>query len=222
MQRYFLNKENQIENDDLHHILNVMRFKDQTEVEVCFGGKCYLAKLNINGKSVSYETISEIDSNESKQVHLIQGLPKGDKIETVSKFATIFGAKEIIFVPMVRSIAKLANTDHKLDRLKKITKEAAELSKHSSLPEIKFFESLKALNLEGKTIIVLDENEKTVHIDEVLPRLKNTAIYVIVGPEGGIDDKERVLFSKLNALFVTLGKTIYPTELAHIPFLTKL
>ena len=221
MQRYFLDKDKLITKDDIHHILNVMRTKDKTQVEVCSNGTCFLAELNISGKDVSYTKISEVDSNKLKSVTLVQGLPKGDKMETVTKYATIFGAEKIVFVPMVRSIAKMANEDHKLQRLTKISKEAAELAKYSSVPVIEFANSIKSLDLKNKTIILLDENEKDHQIDDVLPQIKNDSVILIVGPEGGIDDKERALLSSLNAIFVSLGKTIYPTELAHIPFLVK-
>src|SRR5690606_14054124 len=106
---------------------------------------------------------------------------------------TIFGAEKIVFVPMIRSIAKMANEDHKLQRLSKISKEAAELSKYSSVPSIEFSTSLKTIDLKNKTIILLDENEKVTQIDDILPQIKNESVILIVGPEGGIDNKERAL-----------------------------
>lgn len=219
MQRYFLDQLNQIQKDDLHHILNVMRFKTGTEVELCGKDGCFLSKLSIQDKLVQYEMIHLLENNPPLNVTIVQGLPKGDKLDTVVKYATLFQAQSIVFMPMVRSIAKLSNTAHKLERLNKIAKEAAELSKRSALPNIEFIDKISALNLEGKTLILLDEMEKDRTLKDVYLDLSNKALVVIIGPEGGIDQAERNTLISLGATPISLGQSILPTELAHIPIL---
>lgn len=219
MQRYFLDQFNEIQKDDVHHILNVMRFKNGTEVELCGKDGCYLSKLSIQDKNVKYETISLLENNPPLNVTIVQGLPKGDKLDTVVKYATLFQAQSIIFMPMARSIAKISNTTHKLERLNKIAKEAAELSKRSTLPHIEFIEKINALNLLDKTIILLDEMEKDRTLKDVFLDTSNKALVIIVGPEGGIDQAERNTLISLGATPISLGQSILPTELAHIPIL---
>lgn len=219
MQRYFLDQLNQIQKDDVHHILNVMRFKNGTEVELCGNDGCYLSKLTINDKIVQYEIIKQIENNPPLNVTIVQGLPKGDKLDTVVKYATLFQAQSIVFMPMVRSIAKISNTAHKLERLNKIAKEAAELSKRSTLPDIKFIDQLSALDLTGKKVILLDELEKDKTLKDVYLDPSNQAVVVIIGPEGGIDQRERNTLISLGATPISLGQSILPTELAHIPIL---
>src|SRR5690554_1771348 len=117
MQRYFLNDHEEFFESDKHHILNVMRFKTDTEVEICGKNGCFLSRLKIVNQEISYEVTKAIKDNPPLNVTILQGLPKGDKIDFIVKSATLFQAKQIIFMPMKRSIAKLSNTEHKILRL---------------------------------------------------------------------------------------------------------
>lgn len=221
MQRYFINQT--FSEEQLHHITRVMRFKTGDLVEVCEDGKCYQVELNILEKDVTFNTIKQIEENRSLEITLIQGLPKGDKIEDVVKFATLFGVKRIFFVPMKRSIAKLSNISFKLERLNKIMIEAAELAKRSDLVEIKFFQNLKDVQMTpNMELFVCDEDERILHLPEYIKHKKHSLYTFVIGPEGGIDETERLYFKSQNAMFVTLGKNILPTELAHISVLNAI
>ncbi|SKC46460.1 Ribosomal RNA small subunit methyltransferase E [Acholeplasma oculi] len=218
MQRYFL-ENNEFSKDDLHHILNVMRFKSSDQVEICMQDGCYLSTLKIEQKNVSFEIIEKLKEHKSRDIMIIQGLPKGDKMEIVTKYATLFGATSIYFMPMKRSIAKLSNEDHKLNRFIKISKEAAELSKRQRIPHIDFIKSVKELNTEGYVMFLLDEEEKNYTLDQAIQAYPNEKVLCIIGPEGGIDGTERKMFLDMGVIPLSLGNYIFPTELAHIPFL---
>ncbi|CCV64158.1 Ribosomal RNA small subunit methyltransferase E [Alteracholeplasma palmae J233] len=219
MQRYFLTTDTGFITDknDFHHIAKVMRMKTGDEVILCFNGSCYLSKLEITEDEIKYQKIELLENKKLLNITIIQGLPKGSKTDEVFKTATIFGAKEIIIVPMIRSIAKIKNEDSKLNRYEKIVKEASELAHRNELPKIKFLKSLKEIDFNSfDYVIVADENEKTVQLNEIEITNPNAKIALIIGPEGGIDEKERIYFKTLNASFVSLGEYIMPTELAHL------
>lgn len=222
MQRYFLDNEDKLKKEDLHHILTVMRFKTNDQVELCKDGICYVSNLIIEGKEVSFNRIDKLPDNFTKDITLIQGLPKGEKLETVAKYATLFGARNIVFVPMKRSIAKLSNIDHKLERLKKISKEATELAKRNEIPHITFIDSLKDIDVKDAILIVADEYEKEKSLKDIANLKEYNKIIFVIGPEGGIDEKDRKILDSLKANYITLGLTILPTELAHIPILNAL
>lgn len=218
MQRYFIEKDN-FSKEDLHHILNVMRFKSGDQVEICMQDGCYLSTLQIEQKVVKFEKINKLPELKSRDIIIIQGLPKGDKMETVTKYATLFGATSIYFMPMKRSIAKLANEDHKLQRFIKISKEAAELSKRQQVPQIDFIKSIGDLKIDGYVMFLLDEEEKQYTINQAIQAYPNEKVLCIIGPEGGIDPSERKMFIDMGVIPLSLGNNIFPTELAHIPFL---
>jgi 16S rRNA (uracil1498-N3)-methyltransferase len=225
-QRYFIDQKafesKKIAGDDAHHIIKVMRMKIGDEIVVCFNNNCELTKIIDLNQIVSYQTIEKLNAHKSLNITLIQGLPKGNKIDIVSKYATIFGVKNIIFLEMIRSISKEKNTENKLKRLSIIAKEAAELAHRFDVPKIDFVKHLKDIDFKNFDIVLIaDENEKTLTLSHVITNQDlDKSIAVIIGPEGGIADEERRDFKNLNAKFISLGNHILPIEIASIYALT--
>lgn len=225
MQRYFVSEwSNEIKGPDAHHIKHVMRMKTHDEVIICFEGRCFLSSLNIDQEHVYYEKKHELDHTPTPHITLIQGLPKHPKGETIVKYATLFGASTILFVPMARSIAKPDNEANKHRRMTMIAKEASELSHRFDIPEILLESSLKKMNWSTfNQILLADENEKTVQLEQALPNVDSSQrIALIIGPEGGITDQERSYLQSVGAKAVSLGPRILPTELASLYALTYL
>jgi len=218
-QRYFVNQINGIiSGSDVHHIKRVMRMKIGDEVIVCAEGRCILASIESLEEVISYREIDQIESQKKRQITLIQGLPKHPKQEFVTKYATLFGASSIIFVPMQRSISKLENTEHKLTRLLSIAKEAAELGHQSFVPTIDMALQMDQINLSPFDLVLLaDELEHQNTIPKVIQNLSQEShIAIIIGPEGGISDTERKALQKRKAIPVSLGQNILPTEAASL------
>lgn len=224
MQRYFLSSnDREITGSDAHHIMHVMRMSSGDNVIVCFDKRCFLSALTIENQRVFYDVVEELHDDKGAHITLIQGLPKHPKGETVSKYATMFGASEIIFVPMQRSIAKLDNEANKLKRMHAIAKEAAELAHRFDVPQISFAASLKQMHWDYDILLVADENEKTKTLYDALPKIsEHLKIALVIGPEGGLSDAERTFFDQQGAHMVSLGKLILPTELASLYALTYL
>ncbi len=225
MQRYFLNqKSNQITGQDALHITKVMRMKTDDQVIVCYDQRCFLSSLIIDNSGVFFKEIQELEGYKTPYITLIQGLPKHPKNELVTKYATLFGASSILFIPMMRSIAKLDNEANKQKRLELIAKEAAELAHRFDVPSIHLLSSMKNVDWHDfDHVLLADENEKSMTLNEALPEVKSTMkIAVIIGPEGGITEQERDYFKSINAIAVSLGKNILPTELAALYALSYL
>lgn len=221
-QRYFIDdhafEQKLITGNDAHHIIKVMRMKQNDQMIVCNNNVCHLVHITKIDQHVAFAIDEKLPTKEVFDVTLIQGLPKGSKIDTVTKYATIFGVSKIIFVEMNRSISKEKNVDNKLKRLETIAKEAAELAHRSNVPSIAFVKTLKEINMkEFKWILVADENEKTTHLTDVISKADikdKTAL--IIGPEGGITDQERNYFKDQKSHFISLGDNILPTEIASL------
>ncbi|HHT54932.1 MAG TPA: 16S rRNA (uracil(1498)-N(3))-methyltransferase [Acholeplasma sp.] len=225
MQRYILNNETKkFSENDIHHIKNVMRMKENDLVVVCYENQCYQAKLIFNDNKIDYEIIKELPKKDTLDITLIQGSLKGSKIETTIKYATIFGARTIIITEFERSIAKLKNSDYKLNRYNQIAKEAAELSKRNNITNIEFANNLSKIDYGKYDLVILaDEEEKELTLSNLdLSKIKSQKLAIIIGPEGGITNNERKLLEKQNVEKITLGEYIYPAEIASLKLLANL
>lgn len=225
MQRYILNNDTKTFYDsDIHHITKVMRMKSDDKVIVCLEEQCYLAQLNIESKEVDYVVLEKLETNKTPNITLIQGLIKGNKLDTTIKYSTIFGVKKIILTEFERSISKLKNSDFKIERYFNIAKEAAELAHREMIPEVSVSNDLTKINWDSfDYILVADEEEKERLITDLdLKLIKTKKIAIIIGPEGGISNKEREFFKTINSLKISLGKYIFPAEIAAISLLNTL
>ena len=235
MQRYFISEEdfskNIISSDDVFHIYKVMRNKPGDLIEVCCNNSSYLVKISdLSSELVSFDIVKEISKkHENKpKITLIQGLAKGDKNDDIIKHATELGVDTIILFQMERSIVKIeaSKLENKLNRFKKIAKEAAEQSHRNTIPEVLIITDKKHLTLDGYDIkLLLDEEEAKkidgkLLIDVNLNESKN--VVFIVGPEGGISEKERSFFVSNEFLPISIGNNILRTETASLAFLSML
>jgi 16S rRNA (uracil1498-N3)-methyltransferase len=204
--------------DDLYnHLIKSLRF-NVGDCFFFFDKQCeYYCSLSAIGKNFASFEIKEthpiVESNKPF-ITLIQGYPKSDKTDFICKYATIYNVKEIIFVYMKRSIPNPAKVEAKLTRWQAIILEAVSLSKRRSVPKVRIVNNLASLDLEAfDNLYLLDEEAKSP-----LTITKQNNVAIIVGPEGGIDDSERLLL-KYKCQRVSLGTNILPTEVASLAVL---
>lgn len=235
MFKFFVNTEQidgetvSIVNDDVNHIKNVLRLCIGDRIQVCdiTKGENYVCEImKLEDKIISTRIIQSIESVAEAGIylHIFQGLPKAEKLETIIQKTTEIGVSEITPVCMKRCIVKLEHKDvqKKVDRWNKIAEVAAKQSKRDKIPIIN--EPINFRNIYEKIenydiVIVAYENEEENTIKKVLKQLdktRNLKIAIIIGPEGGIDSEEIALLKDLKASIVTLGKRILRTETAPI------
>lgn len=165
-------------------------------------------------------------------VVLVQGLAKGDKMDTVIRHATELGVAG--FVPLVceRSIVKLdeKKAAAKTERWRSIAKSAAMQSGQHAIPEVsepaRLDEVCKLFSQASAVLICWEEAPQTARLSEALQcglaryaTLPSDArVAVVVGPEGGLTQGEvDALLSCNNAAsLVSLGPSILRTETAGI------
>lgn len=229
MPKFFVKKE-QINNNliniigkDVNHISKVLRAKVDDEIYVGNqdDANTYLCKIKeFKVDSIKCEIIEMINETVESNVdiHILQGLPKADKMELIIQKATEIGVKQITPVEMERCIVKLDEKDKvkKLIRWQTISEVAAKQSGRDLIPKINEITKLKNLKLdEYDLVIVAYENEKENKLKEELIKIKNIEnpkIAVIIGPEGGIDIKEVEKLKESGAKVITLGNRILRTE----------
>ena len=240
MPKFFLTtnyiKENTIiiQNEDVNHIKNVLRAKVDDTIDICDSetSKNYICKIEqIEEKNIYCHIINEIQTNVEPhiKVSVFQGLPKTDKMELVIQKSVELGVYDIIPVEMKRCVVKLNEKDKikKMQRWQKISEGAAKQSGRDIIPTIHPVINIKTLceNIkEYDLVLVAYENEKINTLKQELQKIKQnnaeTKIAIIIGPEGGIDDKEIEHFKENKAKIITLGNRILRTETVALNMLS--
>ncbi|MFI3252054.1 MAG: RsmE family RNA methyltransferase [bacterium] len=232
MQRYFISDKefelNIISSNDVFHISKVIRSKVNDKIIVCNNEEAHIVSItNITEKEVHFTKEEQLRSNElNTNITLLQGIPKGDKLDDIIMHSTELGVSNILIGNFIRSIAKIEEKkkEHKLTRFRKIAKEAAEQSHRNVIPNIEVVDYKKIDYTKYDLLVLLDEDEakkiKSLNLKDVYNNQKN--ILFVVGPEGGIDSKERDFFVKNNFVLISLGKRILRTQTASLSFLSML
>lgn len=229
MQRYFaIDKKDEyliLSNDDFHHITNVMRMKDNDEIEAVYEGHLYLSSIeSIKDKTVKIK--KEIDNKNDKYPYIRLIIPtlKEQKLDFIFQKCTEIGINEFIVIPFERSNVRYDERKEKvkLERWIRICKEASEQSKRTDIPLITLEKNFNfAKELDGLKLIC-STNEKNNYIKYAL---KNKGEYdkitLVIGPEGGISEKEEAYLEEMGFSKITLGTQIMRAETVPM-FLTSI
>ena len=223
MQRYFakdkINDKIILLDSDMHHITKVMRMNIGDEIEVIYDKKLYLCKI-INNYEI--ETVKELEEDNELNIDITIaiGMVKEQKFVLILQKLTELGVKEIIPLAMERSIVKLdgSKINKKLDRWNMICKEASEQSKRNIIPKVKEPMTLKELaSLDYDTKLICSVKQKENFINYYLQQEEKCAkMLVVIGPEGGISDKEEEFLNDNNFISVSLGNRVLRVETAAI------
>lgn len=220
MQRYFAKdkKDNMflLDKNDLHHIKNVMRMKDNEEIEVVYDEKLYRCRVNINEDVVIY-MIEEIDvkaSSNAPKISIIVPVLKENKMDYILQKSTELGVSEIIPIITERTLVKVnEKEDKKLDRWRRICKEASEQSMRVTIPNITNVKRIKDLNNLDGAKIVCSTYGNVISLKKFLQTsTKYDKIYIVVGPEGGLSKNEEEILNKMGFISISLGSNILRVE----------
>ena len=225
MQRYFVKEKEgkflTLENSDVHHIKNVMRYKEGAKIECVYKEQVYHCEIiNPNSNRVKIISLRENTSVEKYSLTIAVGLVKEQKFDLIIQKLTELGVKEIIPLKMERSIVKLEREKviKKQERWQKIAKEAAEQSKRNTIPTIYSpisINELSKLSYDNQFVCSTKRCEKLSY--NYLQNLKEYATMIfVIGPEGGITEKEEEVLLSSGYSPISFGDQIMRVETATI------
>lgn len=211
---------------DRNHICNVLRMQVGDAFLVSCGGASSLCRLKqIWDDAVEAEIVEEDCRNTELPVrfYLFQGLPKGDKLELIIQKTVELGVAGVVPVEMSRCVMKLDEKKKKArrERWQAIAESAAKQSKRNVIPEVTDVMSYKqamAKVAELDLFLVPYENERGMAATrEALDRIRpGMSVGILIGPEGGFEDKEIELARQAGAAIVSLGQRILRAETAAV------
>lgn len=221
-----------ITGSDVNHMKNVLRMKPGEQVRISNQtGKDYLCSVeSLSDQEVQLHIDeagikgTELDS----KIYLFQGIPKGERMETVIEKAVELGVYEIIPVEMKYCVVRLdaKKADKKIARWQEIARSAAKQSKRSLIPRIHPVMTFRqAAEYAGQCDVRLVpyENENGMKATaKAFEGIKNgQSVSVFIGPEGGFAEEE-IKALRPDSQVISLGKRILRTDTASITMLSML
>lgn len=219
MQQYFgIDKKDNnlfLNKDELNHIKNVMRMKENDEVIIVYDNKSYICNLNSDLLSARIKEVfkeSEMKNNFTVYVPLLSE----EKMSFILQHGTELGVTKFIIVEYEHCKYKLPKKDYekKINRWNKIIKEASEQSYRIYKPELDSIISSKNIESTSNVNIMcsLDKNNvksicKVLTVDNC-----NDTISLVFGPEGGLSKNEEDLLEAKGFIKTSLGDTVLRTE----------
>lgn len=227
MQQYFAkNKINNnfiLEEQDNFHIEKVMRMKSGDNVYVSYNDKIYESEIEFIKGKLNVRCLRETNVNNEIDcnVTLIYGLPKGDKFEFVVQKACELGVSSIVPFSANRSVSVISKDKEvkKLERWNKIAKEACEQSKRNKLVKIeKVCDLENILSYKSKLNLIAYEDVSAEGCNKLYSLLSKRydSITLVVGPEGGFEEREVNYLLENGFEVVSLGKRILRSETAPL------
>lgn len=223
MQRYFVKDKKAEEfilyDQDKHHIKKVMRNKIGDNIEIVYNKKVYLCQI-INIEPLKLKILNEYVEDRTGKINLTIAisLVQEQKFDLILQKLTELGVSKIIPVTTDRSIVRLSEEKllKKYLRWQTILKEASEQSHRIDIPQIEKVMSLKELaNVESELKLICSLSDNTRPLEEYLLKDLSNILFVI-GPEGGLSQKEEEYLINNNFLPTTLGKRVLRVETAAI------
>lgn len=228
--RFFINESDisgdscVITGEEFNHMVNVLRLKAGDALVLCTGdGSDRLAEIIETDKRRAvckiHETVRNMNEPELK-LTLYMALVKGEKMEFIAQKITELGASGLI--PVATRFATVKPETTRLDRLSKITAEAAKQCGRARALQIGAVTDISKLPAEFKEkaydfILFPYENEKDMGLKAALKKIgkaKNAA--VIIGSEGGFSAEEAETLKAAGAVSCSMGQRILRAETAAI------
>ncbi|WP_027091149.1 RsmE family RNA methyltransferase [Cohnella thermotolerans] len=240
MQRYFVPSGQIGESsltllgEDARHLATVMRARPGDEFVACDGSGYELLAVaeSIEPGRIEARIVERRLSQAEMawQITVAQSLPKGDKLETVIQKGTEAGA--FAFRPFLSQRTIVQYDERKeakrLERWRKIAKEAAEQAHRGIVPDVASVCTWKTLigSLGEYDLTLLcyeEEGRRGAGLKPALADFRNgfaggraPRLLLLVGPEGGFAPQEAEQAKAAGAVPVGLGRRILRTETAAL------
>lgn len=211
-----------------HHVARVLRMNKNEPLTIFNGsGGEYLSKITDIQKKMVVVNITEFSSREAEsslELYLAQGISRGEKMDYTIQKAVELGVTKIIPILTEYCNVKLdaSRLEKKLQHWRSIIISACEQCGRNKLPEIVTPETLdKALpKFKADFSFVLsptaEQKLNQYNIEN------HHRVILLIGPEGGLSEKEIMEANRYKFLPLNLGPRILRTETAAISAISAL
>lgn len=211
----------EIEGDEAHHIARVARHKIGDQIWVSNGEgvrmTATITEINRSGIELIVDEIASIE-RATPLLRVIQGLTKSDRAHECVELLVASGVDEIIPWSADRSIGKW---DEKSSPAKwnEWIKAAVKQTRRSWTPRLsthhRDLSTMITTEKDPSQLFITLHEEGSLHLDRALFETMQesvaaaSVITLIIGPEGGLSDRELELLDSAGVLRVQLGRPIF-------------
>ncbi len=208
-----------LQNDEAHHAIKVLRINIGELIKISDGVRNWVSGpiIEIAKKELIISIIDRGEIQSAKpELVLVQAITKSDRNKEMLELAVAAGVDRIIPWQADRSISKWQSdsTQKWQAGIKQSCKQARQIKLPQLVKVMNTSEVVKLIGSEGFGI-VFHEGAPTKLSEITIPN-SLTAVYLIIGPEGGISEQELELFQNANSKVVRLGETVLRS--AHAGF----
>ena len=167
----------------------------------------------------------QVSTESALDIHLLQGLSKGDRMDIVVQKATELGVSTITPLVTEFSVVRLnqERAEKRQQRWRSIAIGACEQCGRNRVPEVRspqtFQHWIDACSANDPTTLMLQPGAaKTLRSVDIAGQ----SLRLLIGPEGGFSDAEAELASQRGVIAVQLGPRVLRTETAALAALSAL
>jgi 16S rRNA (uracil1498-N3)-methyltransferase len=210
-----------LEHDPARHLHQVLRLKPGARLYLFDGsGRDFAARIESTGRGgveVSVQSAGAPEPAPPLAIRLLLGISKGERMEYAVQKAVELGVEELIPLLTEHTVVKLdpPRLARRLEHWRKVVIGACEQSGRRRLPKLGPPREL-AVQLEEETVgvrLVLDAGATASLTDLALSAAR---VSLLVGPEGGLSERELRSATAAGFVPLRLGPRILRTETAPL------
>jgi len=205
---------------EARHAAAVRRVRPGEQVELVDGrgGRVVCVVASVERDRVELDVVERIaEPPPVPRLVLVQALAKGDRGELAVELATEVGVDEVVPWAAERCVVRWdgARAEKGLDRWRSTAREAAKQSRRAWLPQVAPVATTAAVaeRVAGAALALVLHESATDRLAEV-PLPGSGEVVLVVGPEGGLSDRELALLGDAGGRPVRLGRTVLRTSTA--------
>lgn len=211
-----------------YHLARVLRLKEGAPLIVFdgTGGEYRASILSVAGSAVRVR-LGEFTANGGApplRLALVQGISRGERMDWTLQKATELGISSIVPVLAARSVVKLDDRQKqkKHEHWRAVVVSACEQCGRTDIPGVAEPLTLRAFLARSRSAglrlaLSPDAPDSLAGLADVPDHVE-----LLIGPEGGLDDKELTLAGQAGFVLVRLGPRVLRTETAAVVALSVL
>ena len=209
----------EIDEEDAHHAVKVLRLNIGEEIKISDGkGNWVSGPISQISKKALQISIAERgeESTNKPELILVQAITKSDRSREMLELITAAGVDQVIPWQAERSISEWQDDSER--KWLATIKESCKQSRRVRVPAIRKIMNTTSLakEINTKNLGLVFHESSEIKFAETQISSNLDAIYLIIGPEGGITDNELAIFQSSGSMIVRLGPTVLRS--AHAGF----